>query len=186
MSDEQNPPIRLRELLYPSNLLTVARLLMLPAALRAISQPEARWRALATLGLAMLTDVVDGPIARHRNEVSSLGQILDPVADKLMIDATAVTLSRSRGFPWWATGALLLRDACIVVGSVAVLRRRATISLAHPTGKATTAGLTAAMLLYIADGPRSGRPALYAALIPFVGSLIVYIGRFWRLMTGRT
>ncbi|GAB4108648.1 MAG: CDP-alcohol phosphatidyltransferase family protein [Roseiflexaceae bacterium] len=186
MSDEPRTRIRLRELLYPSNLLTVARLLMLPAALRAISQPEARWRALVTLGIAMLTDALDGPIARHRNEVSPLGQILDPIADKLMIDATAITLSRSRGFPWWATGALLARDAAILLGGVLVIRRRATITLAHPTGKATTAALTAAMLLYIADGPRTGRPALYAALIPFAGSMVVYMARFLRLMTGRT
>jgi CDP-diacylglycerol--glycerol-3-phosphate 3-phosphatidyltransferase len=185
VTNESPPPIRLREFIYPSNLLTVARLLMLPAALRAMRQPEGRWRALSTLGIAMLTDVLDGPIARRRNEVSPLGQILDPIADKLMIDATAVTLSYTRGFPWWATGALLFRDAGILLGSLLVLRRRAKISLAHPAGKLTTAALTGAMLLYIADGPRSGRPALYAALLPFASSLVVYISRFWQLMRGR-
>lgn len=182
MSAEPHPRIRLRELLYPSNLLTVARLLMLPAALRAMCHPEGRWRALSTLGIAMLTDVLDGPIARRRNEVSPLGQILDPIADKLMIDATAITLSSTRGFPWWATGALLFRDLGILLGGLLVLRRRDRITLAHPSGKLTTAALTGAMLLYIADGPRSGRPALYAALLPFASSMVVYMRSFLRLM----
>ncbi len=97
---EEKLSFHMREFFYPSNLLTVARLLMLPAALRSMRRPEERWRALGTLGIAMLTDALDGPIARHRHEISSLGKVLDPIADKLMVDATAVTLSQSRGFPW--------------------------------------------------------------------------------------
>lgn len=169
---------RLREFLYPSNLLTIARLLMLPAALRAMQQPDGRWRALSALGIAMVTDALDGPIARLRHEVSPLGQVLDPIADKLMLDLTAVTLSRTRKFPWWATILLLSRDLAIVLGGALLYRRRAEISVAHPAGKVTTLALTAALLLYIADGPRTGRPALYAAMTPFMISLLIYVRRF--------
>lgn len=170
-------PIRLREFLYPANLLTLARLLMLPAALRAIGQPGGKRRALATLGLAMLTDALDGPVARMRNEVSPLGKVLDPIADKLMIDLTAVTLSRTRQFPWWATIALIGRDAVILLGGLFLFRRTSKITVAHPCGKATTVALTVAMLLYIADGPRSGRPALLGAMMPFLCSAAVYLRR---------
>lgn len=173
---------RLRELAYPANLLTIARLLMLPAAIRYMAQPDGRWRALAVFGVAMATDVLDGPVARMRHEVSPLGKVLDPIADKLMINATAVALSRTRGFPWWATGLLLGRDAAIVLGSALLYRRHATIDMAHPSGKATTAAVAAAMLLYLADGPRSGRPVLLAALLPFGASLVVYGKRFWATM----
>jgi CDP-diacylglycerol--glycerol-3-phosphate 3-phosphatidyltransferase len=51
--------------------------------------------------------------------------------------------------------------------------------VAHPAGKATTLALTGAMLLYTADGPRSGRPALYVALVPFLFSLAIYGRQFW-------
>ncbi len=165
---------KLREFVYPANLLTLARLLMLPAAIRYMHQPDGRWRAMAVFGIAMATDVLDGPVARMRHEVSPLGKVLDPIADKLMVDTAAITLSRTREFPWWVTGLLMTRDLAILLGSVLVYRRRAEINVAHPAGKLTTAALVAAMLLYLADGPRSGKPALYAALIPFGASLVVY------------
>jgi CDP-diacylglycerol--glycerol-3-phosphate 3-phosphatidyltransferase len=165
---------QLREFLYPANLLTIARLLMLPAALRYMRQPDGRWRALGVFAIAMVTDLLDGPVARLRQEVSPLGKVLDPIADKLMIDASAVTLSQTRGFPWWATWLLLARDIVIIIGSALVYRRRAEISVSHPAGKVTTAALAAAMALYLADGPRSGKPALYAALAPLALSVAIY------------
>jgi CDP-diacylglycerol--glycerol-3-phosphate 3-phosphatidyltransferase len=122
----------------------------------------------------MATDVLDGPVARMRHEVSPLGKVLDPIADKLMINTTAIALSRTRGFPWWATGLLLARDAAILLGGLLFYRRRSEITVAHAAGKATTVGLAGAMLLYLADGARSGRPALYAAMLPFGASIIVY------------
>jgi CDP-diacylglycerol--glycerol-3-phosphate 3-phosphatidyltransferase len=181
-TSENKLPFRMREFFYPSNLLTVARLLMLPAALRSMRHPDDRWRALGTLGIAMLTDALDGPLARRRQEISSLGKVLDPIADKLMVDATAVTLSQSRGFPWWATGAMLARDLVILLGGLLVYRRHARLVVAHPAGKATTLALTITMLLYIVDGPRSGRRALAVTLVPFFVSMIAYARNFWRQM----
>jgi CDP-diacylglycerol--glycerol-3-phosphate 3-phosphatidyltransferase len=84
-----------RELLYPSNLLTISRLLLAPVTLFLLSKPERQRVALFCLALTMLTDAVDGPIARARGEVSRLGEILDPVADKLLVDGTAIILSRT-------------------------------------------------------------------------------------------
>jgi CDP-diacylglycerol--glycerol-3-phosphate 3-phosphatidyltransferase len=182
MSAQFRHAFELREIVYPANLLTLARLLMLPAAIHYMRQPDGRWRCLAVFGVAMATDLVDGPVARMRGEVSPLGKVLDPIADKLMVGTTAVALSRTRGFPWWATGALLLRDLAILIGSALVYRRRAEINVAHPAGKITTAALAGAMLLYLADGPRSGRPALYAALLPFGASVFVYARAFLRVI----
>jgi CDP-diacylglycerol--glycerol-3-phosphate 3-phosphatidyltransferase len=175
---------KLREFAYPANLLTIARLLMLPAAIRAILNPQQRWRALGILGAAMATDAIDGTLARRRHEVSPLGKFLDPVADKLMINATALALTRARGFPWWAAGLLIGRDLAIVLGGALIYRRRAKIVVAHPTGKATTLALTVAMLLYVGDGPRSGRPALFLALVPFGASIVVYAVELLRTTQG--
>ena len=175
----------LREFVYPSNLLTLARLLLLPAIIRYLRQPDGRRRALNALALAMLTDALDGPVARRRHEVSSLGKVLDPIADKLMIDLTALTLSQTHDFPWWATGLLVARDVGIILGGVLVYRRHAEINVAHASGKATTLALTGAMLLYIADGPRSGRPALYGSFVPFLFSLVVYGQQFRRKLVTR-
>jgi CDP-diacylglycerol--glycerol-3-phosphate 3-phosphatidyltransferase len=167
-----------REFAYPANLLTLSRLLLLPFAIYYMRREDGRWRALGIFGGAMATDMLDGPVARMRHEVSPLGQVLDPIADKLMIDAAAITLSQTRAFPWWATGLLLARDLAILLGSLFVYRRHAQISVADPAGKATTVALAGAMILYLADGPRSGKPALYLALLPFGASLVVYARKF--------
>lgn len=169
----------LREFGYPSNVLTIVRLLLLPFTLRAIRRQEDSRVALALLGVAMFTDAIDGPIARHRGEVSDLGKLLDPIADKLLIDATALTLSLYRQFPWWITALFVARDLTILIGGILIYRRKAEIVTANEAGKLTTVTLTGAMLLYIADGPRRGKPALYVALLPFTASLIAYIRSFF-------
>ena len=171
-----------RELLYPSNLLTLSRLLLVAPTLANLSRPERRRAALVYLALAMATDAIDGPIARARGETSRLGELLDPIADKLLIDGAAIILSRTRGFPWWATGLLLFRDLGILGAAVLVIRRRAQITTAASSGKLTTALLALAALLYLADGPRSGRPALYLALVPFGLSFVQYGRRFLKAM----
>lgn len=174
-----------RELLYPSNLLTISRLLLLPPTLFFLSRPDRRRAALACMALTMLTDAVDGPLARRRGEVSRLGELLDPVADKLVLDSTALMLSRTRGFPWAITGLLLFRDVGILLAALVVLGRRSRVTTAQSSGKATTVGLTLATLCYIADGPRSGRPALALAMVPFALSFVQYGARFVRLMNGK-
>ncbi|MBC8161627.1 MAG: CDP-alcohol phosphatidyltransferase family protein [Roseiflexaceae bacterium] len=179
-------PFAPREFAYPSNLLTFLRLLLLPFTLWAMRRRKYKRRALALLGAAILTDAVDGPLARQRGEVSVLGKLLDPVADKLLIDGAAVMLSRSHGFPWWATIALLGRDLVILAGGVLVYQRQRSIVSAHPFGKLTTIALSGAMLLYLADGPRTGKPALFLALLPFGASMYAYGRSFVRDMRGRT
>jgi CDP-diacylglycerol---glycerol-3-phosphate 3-phosphatidyltransferase len=171
-----------RELLYPSNLLTMSRLLLVPLTLLLLRKPERRRAALTCLALVMLTDAVDGPLARARGEVSRLGEILDPLADKLLIDGAAIILSQTRGFPWWATGLMLFRDIGILAAAMVVISRRDQITTAGSTGKLTTALLTAAALLYVADGPRSGHPILLTAMVPFSLSFIQYGYRFIQLL----
>lgn len=171
-----------REFTYPSNMLTLLRLALLPFCIYNLWRPDRRYTALAWLSVAMFTDAIDGPIARMRGETSRLGEILDPIADKLLIDSTALLLSKNRGFPWWVTGLLLFRDTGIVLSALVVLRRHAQVTTAQFTGKTTTVALTAAMMLYLADGPRSGRVMLWLAMIPFTLSFWQYGRRFIELM----
>ncbi|WP_129628881.1 CDP-alcohol phosphatidyltransferase family protein [Candidatus Oscillochloris fontis] len=180
-----NVKIEAKELLYPSNLLTISRLLLLPVTLFYLGRPERRREALACFAFTMFTDAIDGPIARSRGEVSRLGELLDPIADKLVLDSTAIMLSRTRGFPWPITGLILFRDIGILLAALVVLGRRAKITTAQSSGKATTVALTAATLGYVADGPRSGRPLLWIAMIPFGISFVQYGVRFIRLMRGQ-
>ncbi len=172
----------IREVTYPANWLTLARLLLVLPTIYYLRRSNGRWPALICMAVALGTDALDGPLARYRGEVSRLGKILDPIADKLMIDATAVVLAQRRGFPWWITGLLLFRDAGILLAALLIYRRHAQISTAQLSGKATTVALTVAVLLYTADGERSGKPALYIALLPFSLSFWQYGRMFVRVM----
>ncbi len=177
--------LRTRELRYPANWLTLVRLLLLPPTIAYLRRPDGRLPALLCMGTALLTDAVDGPLARYREEVSPLGKVLDPIADKLVLNITMLTLVRTRAFPRWFVVLLLIRDIGILLAGLLIYRRRAQVATAKPAGKATTVVLTLAVLLYTADGPRSGRPVLYLALVPFALSFWQYGKLFIKLMRRR-
>jgi cardiolipin synthase len=76
------------------NLLTLSRILVIPALIAAfyLPSPWSNWIVLALFVGAGVTDWLDGHLARTRNEVSGLGRFLDPVADKLLVAATLLML----------------------------------------------------------------------------------------------
>jgi cardiolipin synthase len=84
-----------------------------------------RWAALGAFGLAAISDGVDGYVARHFNQRSELGAILDPLADKLLLVSAVVALSFNRSphlgqIPLWLTGTILGRDVLMVLGVLVV------------------------------------------------------------------
>src|SRR5436190_18332138 len=76
------------------NFLTLARIALVPILVIAffLPLPEGRWVALAIFLIAAVTDYADGFIARARNAESRLGQMLDPIADKLLVSTTLMML----------------------------------------------------------------------------------------------
>jgi CDP-diacylglycerol--glycerol-3-phosphate 3-phosphatidyltransferase len=84
-----------------------------------------RWLALATFAVAAICDGVDGYIARHFNQRSELGAILDPMADKLLLVSGIVVLSRQNepylaGVPLWLTGTVIGRDVLLLLGLLVI------------------------------------------------------------------
>lgn len=189
MEDTLLPRIRQsfepRELAYPANLLSLARLALVWPTVRFLMEPDGRGktRALACIVVGMATDAVDGRIARARNEVSALGKLLDPIADKLTLDGVAVALSARHGFPWWVTYLLLARDAAILTGSTLIFRHSSHITTSLVAGKVMTATLTATLLLYILDLQHWARRMLGLTLIPLTISWIQYGIRYYEWLT---
>nr|WP_308194113.1 CDP-alcohol phosphatidyltransferase family protein [Nocardioides sp. SR21] len=135
------------------NLLSMLRLLGVPLFLWLVLVPEADWWALAVLMLAGVTDFLDGYLARRFDQASPLGQILDPVADRLYILAVVVGLALRDIIPWWVALSLPLRDL-LLWGLVPLLRTRGYSALpVHFLGKAATFNLLYAFpLLLLGDG----------------------------------
>src|SRR5439155_1758350 len=94
--------------------------------------------ALVVLAVGGTSDWVDGYLARRLRQVSRLGELLDPLADRLYILATLLALSVRGVTPWWFTGALLLRDLVLLL-CLLVLRRYGYEPLpVHYLGKTAT------------------------------------------------
>jgi cardiolipin synthase len=135
------------------NLISMSRLLGVPLFLWLVLVPEADGWALALLMVAGLTDFLDGYLARKLNQRSSLGEVLDPVADRLYILAVVVGLAARDIIPWWVALLLPLRDLLLWI-LVPFLRRRGYSALpVHFLGKAATFNLLYAFpLLLLGDG----------------------------------
>src|SRR5947209_20296804 len=101
------------------NWLTVLRILLIPVfvSLLVYRRPGT---ALAVFCLASLTDLLDGYVARRGGSQSRLGAFLDPMADKLLLTASFVTLTYLRALPFWITAVVISRDVILVVGALLI------------------------------------------------------------------
>ena len=135
------------------NVLSLIRLAGVPVFLWLVLGPEADGWALGLLMVSGVTDFLDGYLARRLGQTSTLGQILDPVADRLYILAVVVGLALRDVIPWWAAVSLPLRDL-LLWGLVPLLRTRGYSALpVHFLGKAATFNLLYAFpLLLLGDG----------------------------------
>jgi len=104
------------------NLISFARLLGVPLFLYLLLVAEADGAAVAVLAVGGTSDWVDGYVARRLRQVSRLGELLDPLADRLYILATLIAFTARDVVPWQFTAALLAREAALLV-PLAVLRR---------------------------------------------------------------
>ncbi len=110
------------------NALTIFRILALPVCAWALFQEEGKdpaWQIIAwtMFFIVGMTDVLDGRIARSRNQISNFGAILDPIADKAFIATALVGLSILGKMPWWVTIIILTREISVTVLRFAVIKR---------------------------------------------------------------
>jgi len=159
------------------NALSAARLLGVPLFLWLVLGPEADGWALVVLMVSGATDYADGYLARRLNQTTVLGQILDPVADRLYILAVVVGLALRDVIPWWLAVSLPLRDL-LMWGLVPLLRTRGYSALpVHFLGKAATFNLLYAFpLLLLGDGQ-----GLVARLAEVFGWAFAFwgVGLYW-------
>jgi cardiolipin synthase len=136
--DVQETEVQTDRILTIPNVLSFLRLLGVPLFLWLVLVPEADGWAFVVLVVSGATDWLDGTIARATGQVSRLGQLLDPLADRLYIAATLVGLAIRGIIPWWLVVVLLSRDVVLAV-ALALLKRRGIVGLpVHFLGKAAT------------------------------------------------
>jgi len=111
-------PTSSRVLTIP-NLISAVRIAMIPVFWALIVDPDTTTWGIVLFGVVVATDWVDGTIARRTGQVSELGKVLDPVADRAAIAAGLIALVVRGAFPFWAAALILVRDiAVLAVGAV--------------------------------------------------------------------
>lgn len=176
------------------NLLTFARILMIPAVLVLLDRGAPRdcfWAALV-YALAAFTDALDGWLARRQNLVSVLGKFLDPLADKLIVAATLVWLVPMGRIATWAVVLLITREITITALR-SIASTEGLVIAAGDGGKVKTAlqmiGIVCLILGYpyrlwflvdlgIVDLIRVGRAFIYVSLGFSIVSAAQYMGLF--------
>ena len=131
------------------NALTVLRLLLVPVVVAFLiaGGTTARIMAFVVFGLASLTDLLDGELARRSGLVTDFGKIADPIADKALTGAALISLSALGEVAWWVTVVIMVREVGVTLLRFWVLRWG--VIAASRGGKAKTLLLMVAIGLYI-------------------------------------
>lgn len=131
------------------NIISFVRLLTIPVFLWLVWRGGYDLTALIVLVVAVSTDFVDGLVARRLNQVSKLGQFLDPLADRLFIAAAVVALAMREVVPLWLVAIVLLRDVLLGIGALVLSRYGAGVLPVKWMGKWATFALLAALPLFL-------------------------------------
>jgi len=171
-----------------ANKITIFRILLIPFFIASLlyygeGKLYLKFVALAIFALAAFTDAIDGGIARSRSQITELGVILDPIADKLLIASAFIalavieTIPQNLRIPAWAVLTVLTRDIIIILGSLLIFFLKGNIAI-KPSwlGKITTFFQMLAILAILAIF-KYDKFFIYPAIFFTVISGIDYIWR---------
>ena len=158
------------------NALTAFRCVLVPVfAWMLLAHPdETGWRVGAALvfAVAILTDFVDGYLARRYDIVTKFGKLADPIADKALTGMAFIGLSIIGELPWWVTVVILVREWGITLMRFLMLRYG--VMAANRGGKIKTVLQAVALILYLLPLPTSG-PLHWLAVIVMAAAFVVTV-----------
>lgn len=181
------------------NLLTIARIFLVPLLVAALVQDPTTY-SLAPLGIpleignsmvaltiflvAALTDLLDGYLARKWSQVTTLGMLLDPVADKLLISSALIALVEVRMVPGWMVILIVAREFAIS-GLRSIASTEGYVIPASDLGKSKMVlqvlGVSLSMVAMRQTEWRSiASVAMFTALLFTLASAVDYLRQFWR------
>lgn len=159
----------------PANFITLFRLAMIPIVV-ALLFLGYRYASFGMLLLALLGDLADGVIARVRKEVTDLGKVLDPMADKLLFASLFFSFAFLGDISWVAFLLLVAQQLAFLIGTLWFYRSALQgVPAARPLGKAASFILSMGILLAFF------KPPLYQEII-YVGLALSYLASFDYLM----
>ncbi len=166
------------------NMMSFLRLLMIPLIV-ILYQKGRQIDAAMMVAISGATDVADGFVARKYDQVTDLGKVLDPLADKLTLAALLGCLSLRYRQMAWLLVLLVVKETVMIIAGIVVLRRTETINSAKWYGKIATFSLYAVVFLLIVF-PSFPDPAItavtYGISWVMILSCVKYICRYKMLI----
>ncbi|MDD5065669.1 MAG: CDP-alcohol phosphatidyltransferase family protein [bacterium] len=137
-----------------SNMISLSRIVLLPLVAIIIRKNTYQYNyfALFLLLIFVATDFLDGFLARRLHQISKLGKILDPLADKICIVTISYLLFLYKNFPLWAFLFLLIREFFILSGGIILLKKKNIIFSSNIAGKLGTFFISLSLLGYLLLG----------------------------------
>ncbi len=165
------------------NILSIFRLILVPVFAVVFFQPfphAHRWAALVYL-VAFVTDIADGWIARHFNQITRLGRILDPLADKLMTFTVIVCITVDGIIPLWMVIVFFCKELTMTIGGSIMYHKIHDVIPSNWLGKLSTGVffLVCVVLVLFPELPRQWSSGLMAgALALTLAALASYVVQF--------
>jgi CDP-diacylglycerol--glycerol-3-phosphate 3-phosphatidyltransferase/cardiolipin synthase len=180
------------------NILTLIRIILIPVLVIVFYVPG-QWSyqlSAAIFGIAALTDLLDGYLARRLNQLSAFGAFLDPVADKLMVAVALVLLVQDNPSPLFAIPAAIIIGREIAISALrewmSEIGARTKVAVSIIGKLKTTIQMVAILLLLyrveVGNIPTHtvGLVLLYIAAVLTLWSMVVYMYAAWPLLSGKS
>ncbi|MBQ7693308.1 MAG: CDP-diacylglycerol--glycerol-3-phosphate 3-phosphatidyltransferase [Oscillospiraceae bacterium] len=165
-----------------ANKITMFRLALIPVFLL-LAYLDHRWAALAVFILASLSDLLDGYIARHYNQISNFGKFMDPLADKVLVLSAMCFLVEKGQMAGWVVAVILFREFAVSgLRLIAVERQRVIAAAWSGKVKTTCTMVGLCFLLVITEYPALNLFVSAVILISTVYSGVEYFIKNWDVL----
>lgn len=141
-----------KEIFTIPNLLSLFRLILIPVYVAIYLNAEETidyYLAAGILAVSCLTDLIDGKIARHFNMISSLGKVLDPIADKATQFTLIICLTMEYSVLWYLVGLFVIKESFQLIAGGIRLRKRKMLKGALISGKVCTTILFLSLIIMV-------------------------------------
>lgn len=158
------------------NILTIIRLLMIPCFVYFFYSPMDYGvrAAMVIFAAAGLTDILDGYIARRYNQITRLGIVLDPLADKLMLLTVLISITIRNQIPFWIIVVVAIKETLLLMGAINLFNNHNIVVPANKFGKLSTVAFYIAVLAIAFDIPYS-QVMLDGFVLVTIVALVVYV-----------
>lgn len=172
--------IKQEKILNVPNVLTLARIAALPFVIWRFMKGD-RYGALAIYVLVVLTDVIDGFIARKYNKITNFGKLMDPLADKLLLLTMLILFCIEGTLPVWIVALVIAKELAMIAGGCFALSRGIVVH-ALPIGKAATVAFALAVITLLLHWPKIGKALMAVAVVLMLCAMFYYLYTLLRTM----